>query len=307
MTPNSGDDPPSEATTTPPKFGVEDVEQIYRTISAVVDRVNQWSYDHKAEIDAFADHWRRTIEQVRSIAPAFQQIASFVKQQIVPFLDAAADAYCQRLATYPALESKVRYLAGEGWFINVLSLDFQELDALATSELEGDELCAFAENLYRSRFDEFAAELYREFPERRSVIEQAVEAHQAGKYALSVPVFFAQADGVCGTKARKYLFLGGRDDAANIAGHAREKIAVLSEKEGLFDFLEIVMWSPLENRQPVALTKRAREQIGYTGLNRHDVMHGDSSDYGTETNSLKAFSMLCHVAALLATEFEANT
>lgn len=307
MQSNSNDqDSPPEAM--PSRFGPEDFERLNRAIKPYIARFAQWHCDNKAEIDALTDQWRSKLAQVgASIGPALQQIDYFVKQQLVPFLSAAVDAYRERLATYPALGPKIEYLAAEGWFLNVLSLDLHELDALATSGLDGDELGAYAENLYRTRFNELAAGIYREFPDRKPVIEQAVEAHQAEKYALSVPVFFAQADGVCWAKARKYLFLGGRDDAANVAGHAKERVALLSEKEGLFDLLEVVMWSPLTNRRPVALTKGAREKIGYTGLNRHEVMHGDSSDYGTQTNSLKAFSMLCHVAALLAPEFEANT
>lgn len=302
---NDQDSPPS---TVPSRFGPENLEHLNRAIEPVLDRLAQWHCDHKAEIEAFTDQWHSTMAQIgATIVPALQQVDSFMKQQIVLFLAAAAGAYRQRLATYPALEPKIEYLAGEGWFLNVLSLDLHELDDLATSGLEGDGLCAYAENLYRTRFDEFAAEIYRGFPDRMRVVEQAVGAHQAEKYALSVPVFFAQADGVCSARLQKYLFLGGRDDAANVSGHARERVARLSEKDGLFDLLEVVMWSPLKDRRPVALTRGARKKIGYTGLNRHDVMHGDSSGYGTETNSLKAFSMLCHVAALLAPELEANT
>jgi hypothetical protein len=37
----------------------------------------------------------------------------------------------------------------------------------------------------------------------------------------------------------------------------------------------------------------------FTALNRHQVMHGESSDYGTEINSLKAFSFLVFVGAHL--------
>jgi len=292
----------------PSRFGPKDLERLNRAIKPVLDRFAQWRCDNKAEIDAFTDQWRRTMAQISaSIVPALQQVDSFVKQEIVPLLAAAADAYRQRLATYPALGPKIEYLAGEGWFLNILSLSLHELDTLATSGLKGAGLCAYAENLYRTRFGKFAAEIYREFPDRKSVIEQAVEAHHAGKYALSVPVFFAQADGVCSSRLGKYLFLGGQDDAANIARHARERLALLSEKDGLFDLLEVVMWSPFRDRPPVAQTKGARKKIGYTGLNRHEVMHGDSLNYGTENNSLKAFSMLCHVAALLAPEFEANT
>jgi len=46
----------------------------------------------------------------------------------------------------------------------------------------------------------------------------------------------------------------------------------------------------------------------FTALNRHQVMHGESSDYGTEINSLKAFSFLvcvgAHLPAVLEHEFD---
>lgn len=39
----------------------------------------------------------------------------------------------------------------------------------------------------------------------------------------------------------------------------------------------------------------------FTALNRHQVMHDESSDYGTEINSLKAFSLLVFVGLHLPT------
>ena len=34
-------------------------------------------------------------------------------------------------------------------------------------------------------------------------------------------------------------------------------------------------------------------------LNRHEVLHGESVDYGTEINSLKAMSLLYYIASVL--------
>ena len=34
-------------------------------------------------------------------------------------------------------------------------------------------------------------------------------------------------------------------------------------------------------------------------LNRHEVLHGESVDYGTEINSLKAISLLYYIASVL--------
>ena len=57
------------------------------------------------------------------------------------------------------------------------------------------------------------------------------------------------------------------------------------------------------------MSAKARENAAqasgksFTALNRHQVMHGERSDYGTEINSLKAFSFSVfaglHIPAVL--------
>jgi len=42
----------------------------------------------------------------------------------------------------------------------------------------------------------------------------------------------------------------------------------------------------------------------FTALNRHQVMHGESWDYGSEINSLKAFSFLAFVGTHLVAVLE---
>ncbi len=48
----------------------------------------------------------------------------------------------------------------------------------------------------------------------------------------------------------------------------------------------------------MALNKTERRETGYRGLNRHTVMHGGCTDYGTQENSLKAFSLLFLIVTL---------
>ncbi len=70
--------------------------------------------------------------------------------------------------------------------------------------------------------------------------------------------------------------------------------------------------SPLFNLHDSNLLKNERirsrefERTGviFNALNRHQVLHGEVSNYGTELNSLKAFSLLAfvglHLPAILA-------
>ena len=48
-----------------------------------------------------------------------------------------------------------------------------------------------------------------------------------------------------------------------------------------------LMW----DKWPLALSQTKRT-VGFSELNRHQVLHGESTTYGTEENSLKAMSFL---------------
>ncbi len=55
------------------------------------------------------------------------------------------------------------------------------------------------------------------------------------------------------------------------------------------------MLSALKEHLPITKSAYERE-AGFNQLNRHQVVHGESLDYGTETNSLKAISFLFYIA-----------
>ena len=52
--------------------------------------------------------------------------------------------------------------------------------------------------------------------------------------------------------------------------------------------------------EPVPLWRTRKERgPGFFELNRHQVLHGESVNYGTETNSLKAISFLGYLSFIL--------
>ena len=69
---------------------------------------------------------------------------------------------------------------------------------------------------------------------------------------------------------------------------------------------------PLEITLPLWMSEGDRAKGGgpFAKLNRHQVLHGESVDYGTEENSLKAISLLNYLHWILSTavnEVEADT
>lgn len=56
--------------------------------------------------------------------------------------------------------------------------------------------------------------------------------------------------------------------------------------------------SPLAQSLPISASEKER-RADFSGLNRHTVLHGESVDYGTKENSLRAISLINYVAHVL--------
>ena len=69
------------------------------------------------------------------------------------------------------------------------------------------------------------------------------------------------------------------------------------------DALMATLLSPLAQTLPIGESELERGK-GFSGLNRHIILHGDSLDYGNKINSLKAISLINYVAHVLMTDDE---
>jgi hypothetical protein len=195
--------------------------------------------------------------------------------------------------------------AGKGWFFgwndslqNVMEL-VEKLDV--TREHEIDEVLA---QYYRDNIQFLTDELVTKHPDRAPVISAAVNAHRtlgSDGYSLSIPVFIAQADGLLTeiTKVRSAMMRAKGEQALQASKALRELLAADPESLDLVDpllNLHELDFMKSTYRRRVATQSRGE---AFTALNRHQVMHGESWDYGTETNSLKAFSLLAFVGTHL--------
>lgn len=210
---------------------------------------------------------------------------------------------------FPELKDVLARLAKEGWFVSGyfgLS-EISDLDnhCVRVANSEWNSLMA---GMYRSSLKEHCESLIKDYPQRAFAIKPAIEAHNRGEYALSVPVFYAQAEGICFDALGKYIFMnkkgpGGVDE--NIKSTALERIrqGQLHDPANLAGpllsaFTEF-MWLPFAETLPIGYNAKERKNFNYEGLNRNTLMHGLDLTYATEENSLKAFSMLSHVGALV--------
>ena len=140
---------------------------------------------------------------------------------------------------------------------------------------------------YRSGLDDIESSLRSTFPNRVDILGDAFEAHRQEKYNLSVPLLLIQADGVWLDRCSRNLFSGGVNSAVDDLVNKVPDITIREVARAL-----------LYKEWPLVLSSKDRS-IGFSELNRHQIIHGEVTDYGTEENSLKAVAFLNFCALVL--------
>ncbi|MFG0583989.1 hypothetical protein ACF8C1_12170 [Pseudomonas sp. zjy_9] len=231
-------------------------------------------------------------------------VAEFLKSdfmtQLTETIVGLKEANEKRAEKYPQFSRNLEEIANQGWFLS-LHMDFPSYEQLAFSldylpESEGrwEALDKAFSNHYSKSIDYYLDCITSRYPERGFAIRPAVAAHLRGEYALSVPVFFSQAEGVLRDETQRELFT----KKGHISNYAQDRRGDAPDGTEWFGYFDDAVWAPLCGDLPIAWGPGQREKVGYKGLNRNTTLHGIDLGYATEVNSLKAFSLLCYVAGL---------
>jgi len=220
-----------------------------------------------------------------SVAPMLREWDR-VQRQMAPVLLQVAEAV-ERLP--PRQKRALETLASDGWYLEP-GLSFPDLFTLADLIESGEAEQARTRLISHidSRIDEIEADVTSRCPGRARLIGAALRAHRAGDYALSIPVFLAQADGICMDRVAVQLYKK-RSGAPALAARLR-----IAGQTPLIDSLlyPLTIVTPLSaNIDPQADAPEV--------LNRHGVLHGIVIDYDSHANSCRAISLLAYVAWVL--------
>lgn len=225
-------------------------------------------------------------ELAAAIAPVIvmqQQLSS----QLAPFVGMLAKAAAEVALLPPRISKVQRALAFKGWFLglDVPVGNYKELEDLIDSG-QSEALCGEVRGYYEKEFGSVFQRIKQENPTRVVVLEEAFWGHAQKRYALSTPVFLSQSDGILAEAIEMSLFVG----------REREQFRAMIRD---FDGRQVLgaCLSPFLEDLPLFSSERDRGE-GFVGLNRHQVLHGEVSDYGTFENSLKALSLLDFVSSL---------
>ncbi len=213
------------------------------------------------------DSIRSQLETLRPQLPSFAEISDFWLK-------------------FPArVKENLVALATAGWYLDP-EMDIHDIVNFKEG-LENDtaeEVNAELVYHFRSSLDRIEEVLCEDHPMRARLIREAFAAHRDGKYSLSIPALFAQADGICFDMTGYQIFTGN-----GISRFAKRIDPKAIERA----YLE-----PLLRSVPITESSRhRREKIPQ--LNRHAVMHGESTDFATEENGLKAISFINFVSHVL--------
>ncbi len=176
-----------------------------------------------------------------------------------------------------------------GWFLSVWASPLSYFPELL-SLIESDRWNTAEEALTR-HFEEIAPDIEKrlvaDFPHREAVLKEAFSLHREGRFFGSVALLLSQSEGI------------GRDifNASPVSRGkaARSKIKSYLEKHdrssGLTALLNVIF-----DDLPIHRDSKQLQPDG-GDLNRHAVLHGQSANFGTRQNSIKAISWIEFVAS----------
>ncbi len=192
----------------------------------------------------------------------------------------------------PKIQEALLLLAQHSWYLDFnmpLPSLWEIKKAISSGEIEEVEEALV--EYFESRLDEIEKSFGAKFPHRSHIIASAFKAHRNGEYFLSIPVLLAQTDGICKEVVDQYLFMK-KDKKPRTAIYVEQLAA---------DTYKAALLSPLAASTPIGASEHEREE-GFNLLNRHMVLHGESLDYGSKMNSLKAISLINYVSQALETD-----
>jgi len=255
-------------------------------------------------ITAFVNENKEAVQAVVNGIGVLGQIISRVVPGVLQIVSGAVSAIQKaqvyRQKNYPIILNNLDYLANRCWFLSMeVGIEDFEQQALILESIPDDKnrdyiIDASFIKFYEEHFAYLSSSIIENFPERAFAISPAIEAHKRGEYALSIPVFFAQADGILLGLTELELFSSRK----HISALAQEKVSTSMESDNWIWLIDTTAWKPLSDKRPFGWSPNERTKNAYTGINRNTILHGLDLEYATEVNSFKAFSLLAYIASL---------
>lgn len=183
----------------------------------------------------------------------------------------------------------IKKLAAVGWYMS-LELPLDKLWVLEDhfTKNEIHKIDEYMISFFEDQKSYIGNYLTTKFPNRSDILRKAFQAHRNEDYELSVPVFLTQADGIC-------------HDILEVKLYSTKKGMPLTSKK-ITDIIDCsftdAALEPLRNITSLNAPESAMNSFPCS-FNRHEIIHGISTDYNTKTNSLKSISLLNYLSTIV--------
>lgn len=217
-----------------------------------------------------------TVQRLNEITKAYEPFFSQINATLTKAAEAAKKWQIAR-------KEDVTVMADNGWYPNWYTFFYYP-------EIPISSLDELMERHLEENWDEITAEILKYCSNRKHILENAFELHKQENYVASIPLFFAQADGICSEVLKSFLFTENK---------TQEKLDERIEKGEIeANMFTDIFLEPfkLKNHHNAGISKSSPEAKS-KAPNRNGILHGHKKhlDYGTKMNSLKAFSLLSFV------------
>ncbi|MDH7459856.1 hypothetical protein QEG73_01160 [Chitinophagaceae bacterium 26-R-25] len=201
------------------------------------------------------------------------------------------------------LSRNINALAEKGWYLSLRIIDKLGITNLENKLLDNQILFEdTVTSLFEKNLKEIEKSLIRSFPKRESFIKKMVNLHELQKYEISIPIALIQADGMC-----KDIFYTIKDGKKRPIGFfdLKRKNKKNPSVQALAEICESDPASVLSilTRQLAAFDRNEHvlmqsNTLKLSDINRHAILHGESIEYGTYINSVKAILLLDFILEL---------
>jgi hypothetical protein len=251
--------------------GLDDMFRIWAEIAREWPKQQDFLQEAVRRLDEMGRAFRAWIEFTQS--PEFGEAMRAAAKR--DFGTAFGEAY---LEAY-------EHLAKKSWFLDAgipMSAPVQIVEWL--DQGKEDVIDNALADYYRGRIPEIEQSLALAYPTRKDVLASAFRAHCNKDYNLAIPVFLAQADGLSYEIYQSHFFRSAQSIPAAIAFIKQQNVEVY-----------VAAYAYPLTHQGVIRQSTAQLPAISNSLNRHAIVHGISSDYGNEMNSLKCISLLSYL------------
>jgi hypothetical protein len=241
---------------------------------------------------------QRTIrEGVAGYATYAEVFQESLEKSVLPLAEFVASAYQRQLELLSARERRMREALVEmGWWFPP-SASRAALHRVGELALDGDKRAVRREMLKLARGREMSQMIARwlevpVFRDRERFIRDGLRDHRDGRYRVSVPTLLPLLEGI----AIAEFDPGSRESGPRTAVMGAAASYRQSLEGAIVDTVSF-LWSRMEFAEEKPSSRR---------LNRHFILHGRSTGYGTEENSARVLFALDQLYSLVAARRESD-